>query len=249
MTKWVHDIIKWKKKDTAFLPDIFLKRVALFFFVLLSNSICAQSPETYTIKPGEKILHVISAKDIYSYPDFAKGTVIFRDGRLVAGRLNYNMLISAIQFIDAKGDTLSLAEENTIRLVIIKEDSFCFDNGYLELIAGDAAVKLGRKVYFKEFEQKPGAYGLSSGTTAAVTLSSILEKKAFDLNIEQELVLMKSTDYFFGNRNHFLPAEKKNILKLFPKHKTNITGYLNSNSVNFKKEKDLLLLTSFLQGL
>lgn len=45
MTKWVHDIIKWKKKDTAFLPDIFLKRVALFFFVLLSNSIVHKVPK------------------------------------------------------------------------------------------------------------------------------------------------------------------------------------------------------------
>lgn len=217
-------------------------------FILVYHVSLAQSQKTYTIKPGENIYDVLFSQDIYSYPDFTTGTVIFRDGRSVNSRLNYNILVGSIQFIDGKGDTLSLAEENTIRYVVINKDSFCYDNGYIKLVADHSPVKLGKKIFFEEFEQKPGSYGLSSGATAAVTLTSILERRQYDLNTKQELVLRKNSEYVFGNKNEFLVAEKKNLLKLFPKYKNEITAYLNNNPINFKKEEDLLRLATFLQS-
>ena len=146
---------------------------------LFSVPAFAQPGKTYTIKPGENIIKVISVNEIFKYPSFVIGTVIFKDGRNVRSRLNYNSLIGQIQFIDLKGDTLSLAEEETVRYIVIGTDSFCYDKGYIELIIDGSPIRLGKKVLFKEFEQKPGSYGLSSGTTAAVNLSSILEKRAF----------------------------------------------------------------------
>lgn len=226
-----------------------MKKLSLLFLVLSSYSLRSQTDTTYIIKPGENIFDVVLLKDIYRYPGFMQGTVLFRDGRSVRSRLNYNMLISQVQFIDMKGDTLSLAEEETIKYVVIAQDSFCYDDGYIELMVEDGKVRMGRRIFFKEFEQKPGAYGLSSGTTAAVNLSSILERRAYELNTEQELVLAKSTTYFLGNKNEILPAEKKNVVKLFPRHKKAISDYINNKAVNFDKEEDLIRLTSFLQSL
>jgi hypothetical protein len=217
--------------------------------VLLSVYAFAQSGNTYTIKPGESIINVISISEVFKYPSFVVGTVIFKDGRNVRSRLNYNSLIGQIQFIDLKGDTLSLAEEETVRYIIIDRDSFCYDKGYIELITDESSVRLGKKVFFKEFEQKPGSYGLSSGTTAAVSLSSILEKRAFELNTDQELVLIKSVEYFIGNKNEFLLANKKNVVKLFPKHKKPIETYFDANVISFNEEKDVLKLAEFLETL
>ena len=209
----------------------------------------AQGQKTYTIKPGENIYDVLLIKDIYSYPDFITGTVIFRDGKIVTSRLNYNILVGAIQFIDGKGDTLSLANEHTIKYVVLEKDSFCYYDGYIKLINNDRTVRLGKKIFFEEFEQKPGSYGMSSGTTAAVTLSSILEKRQYDLDTKQELILRKNSEYVLGNGNEFLVAEKKNLLKLFPKHKKSISDYLKNDPINFTKEEDLFRLTTFLHSL
>ncbi len=208
-----------------------------------------EAQETYTIKPGENILEVVQLKNLFQYPSFVDGIVIFRDGRAVKSRLNYNYFNAQIQFIDRNGDTLTLSEENTIKHIVISKDSFCYVGGYIQLIQQEGAVSLGKKVYFKDFEQKKGAYGLSSGTSSAITASSIVDHKPFNFNAEHELTLIKNTDFFVGNKNEFLVADKKNLAKLFPKHKKTIAEYLNNTSINFKREEDLIKLSDFLKGL
>ena len=121
-----------------------MKKLSLLFLVLSSYSLRSQTDTTYIIKPGENIFDVVLLKDIYRYPGFIQGSVLFRDGRSVRSRLNYNMLISQVQFIDMKGDTLSLAEEETIKYVVIAQDSFCYDDGYIELMVEDGKVRMGQ---------------------------------------------------------------------------------------------------------
>lgn len=222
----------------------------IFFLILFFSGAKAQKQESYTIKPGENILEIVQLKNLFQYPAFTDGTVIFRDGRTVKSRLNYNYFNAQIQFIDGKGDTLTLADENTIKYVIIAKDSFCYDGGYIQMIHQAETVTLGKKVYFKDFEQKKGTYGLSSGTSSAINASSIVvDSKAFNFNTEHELTLVKNTDYVVGNKNEFLIADKKNLARLFPKHKKTIAEYLDNTTINFKREEDLMKLSAFLKGL
>jgi hypothetical protein len=227
-------------------------RTANIFFLLM---VCffakaqAQAQETYTIKPGENILEVVQLKNLFQYPAFVDGLVFFRDSRVVKSKLNYNYFNAQVQFIDGKGDTLTLAEENTIKYIIIARDSFFYHNGYIQMIQQGGTVMLGKRVYFKEFEQKKGAYGLSSGTSAAISASTIIDKRAFDFNTDREMTLVKATDYVFGNTNEFLLADKKNLIKLFPKYKKTIAEYLDDTSINFKQEEDLIKLFAFLKAL
>ena len=222
----------------------------LNIFFLLVSCFFAKAQESYTIKPGENILEVVQLKNLFQYPSFIDGSVIFRDGRTAKSRLNYNYFNEQIQFINGRGDTLALSEESTIKYVVIKKDTFCFSHGYIQMIFQAEAVTLGKKVYFKDFEQKKGAYGLSSGTSSAINASSaIVEHKAFSFNTDQELTLIKHTDYVVGNKNEFLIADKKNLAKLFPKHKKTIAQYLDHTTINFKQEEDLMKLSAFLEGL
>ena len=210
----------------------------------------AQAPVTYTIKPGIELRTVIPASEIYRYPSFTMGTVVFKDGLTSTGKLNYNALISEMQFIDAKGDTLALANEQTFRYVLVANDTFYFSQGYIRIIKGNEKVKFGEKVAFREYVQKPGAYGLSTATTATNNLTAILDKRSVALDASQELVVVKNVTWLIGDRfNLFVPADKKNIFKMFPRQKQAIEEYLKNNEVNFSKEDDLIRLTGFLGGL
>lgn len=224
-----------------------MRTANIFFLLVVCFFAKAQAQETYTIKPGENILEVVQLKNLFQYPAFVDGVVFFKDGRAVKSRLNYNYFNAQIQFIDAKGDTLTLADENTVKNIVIAKDSFCYDGGYIQLIQQGAAVTLGKRVYFKDFEQKKGAYGLSSGTSSAINATSVVvDSKSFNFNTEYELTLIKNTDYVIGNKNEFLLADKKNLAKLFPKYKKTIAEYLDNTSINFKREDDLKKLSAFL---
>lgn len=224
-----------------------MKLVLWIFSLFLCTASLAQSSVKYTVKPGIRILDVIPLSNIYRYPDFNLGTVLFRNGLSTGGMLNYNALIGEVQFIDPQGDTLSLANEETIKYVLILKDTFYYKDGYLRLIAGGSSVRLVEKTFFKEFVQKPGAYDLSSGTTASNNISAILDKRSYELNTDQEVVLIKSTLYFFGNKyNEFIRADRKSLFRIFPKQQTTIEIYLNKNDVNFNKQEDLKKLVDFL---
>ena len=226
-----------------------------FFFFILTVLSCSalqgQPLETYTVKPGNNILEIIPLKVVFLYPSFTMGTVSFRDGRSVGGNLNYNLLIQAIQFIDGKGDTLALADENTIKQISITKDTFYYSNGYVKQIGNWTSVKLAERDFFKEFVQKPGSYGMSSAATAAHSINSvIIQGSTYKLNTDKEVVMVKAKQYFIGNKyNEFVAADKKNLLKLFPKQKKDISDYLDKNAVDFTKSEDLTRLATFLQGL
>lgn len=218
--------------------------------VLLCMICTAQSAKMYTVKPGADIRDVIPMTEMFRYPGFVPGAVVFRNGLSTAGTLNYNILLGEIQFIDPEGDTLSLANEETIRYVLISRDTFYYDDGYLKLLRSSGGIKLAEKVLFREYIQKPGSYDLSSATTATNTLSSLLERRSYELNTNQEITLVKSTQYFIGNRfNEFYYADKKNLLKAFSSHRVPIGNYLNKNTIEFNREQDLVKLMKFLEAL
>jgi hypothetical protein len=218
--------------------------------VLLYLVCWSQSTESYIIKSGMNILEIVPSGAIYRYPVFTPGTVVFRDGVAISGNLNYNMLSDEMQFVDAKGDTMALANEETIRQIFIKSDTFLFDDGYLRLVSGHSSLKLAEKTIFKQYIQKAGAYGLSSATTSTNNLASILAKRSVDLSVDQELVLVKHTTYSLSDRRgRFQDMDKKNILRMFPRQKDVIENYFRDNEVLFNRPDDVQKLVFFLRQL
>jgi hypothetical protein len=220
--------------------------VLLFF----AGALGAQAG-TFTIKPGQDFYEAIPFNDIYRYPAFIIGNVSFKDGRSVDGRLNYNLLIKQVQFIDPKGDTLSLADENTIKHIIINKDTFFYSNEYVRQVASWKTIKLAESDYYKEFLQRPGSYGLASAATASNTITSLLvQGKKFEINSDQEMVLVRAKKYFIGTKfNEFFPADRKVLLKAFPKHRKNIEGFIEENAIDIANKEDLVKLAGFLETL
>ncbi|MBK5272449.1 MAG: hypothetical protein JJE22_15700, partial [Bacteroidia bacterium] len=80
------------------------------FAVLSSNQLSAQTITTIRVKAGEDFTAVY--KQMYRFPQFTYGKVYFVNKDSAVGRLNYNMLMGKMQFIDKRGDTLVLSEDN-----------------------------------------------------------------------------------------------------------------------------------------
>jgi len=214
--------------------------------VLYTNQISAQTITTITIKSGEDFTAVF--KQMYRFPQFTYGKVYFMNKDSATGRLNYNLLMGKMQFIDKKGDTLVLSDNNPIRLVAIDTNLFYCNTGEcVELIAGlpSAELVVSHHLKFAD-EQKVGAYGLPTSSQSIENTNSF-KTNDYSLRLDKDLIFTKETSYYLIDVNrHFMAVTEKNLKKLFPKQKDVIENYVKENQVSFKSESDLKNLFSYL---
>ena len=216
------------------------------------GNLFAQNNATVIVKAGHTIKESMPTTDLYEYPQFAYGTVNYRDGNISRGSMNYNRFLDELQFITLKGDTLSLTNEKNIRFINIGEDTFFYDQGYIKLVNSTANMKLGIKQMLRIIDkQKMGAYGMVSSTTAIDSYYSFNDGiQVYNLTVMQDLVLAKEVQYYIGdNYNHFVVANKKNVMQLFPRQHRAILSYLKENTVVFNNKEDLDKLVQFLAQL
>lgn len=207
---------------------------------------------TITIKAGTSFSESVSMTDLYEYPQFVYGKVFFRQGDSTVARLNYQRLSDAMQFIDFKGDTLDIAYAGTIKFFRINNDIFYYDNGYVKLIKDNSTVKLAeKKTLIVTGRNKIGAYDMASPTSAITNYGSLIDHRAiYKLVPREDIILKRKTEYYLGDKyNHFVLANKKNLLRLYSKHDRPITAYLKENDIDFNKREDLEKLIQYLANL
>ncbi len=229
-----------------------MKNCMLAFFAVMLWSYSAYTQlERWTVKQGENINTALAPNVKFHYPKFTDGTVCFRDGTRSNALLDYNLLTEEMQFIAPKGDTLAVANEATIKYITIGNDTFFYDKAYMQLINGNNTAKLAKREALAMADvKKAGAYDQYSSTSSITTVKSVsLQGRVTNLTESQEVTIIKQTTYYIGDTyNHFLPANKKNIIKLFGKKQNAIEQYLKDNKVTFNKEEELKALIAFLEG-
>ena len=235
-------------------PGHVMKPLLLLFFILIGyTDLSAQDSTLITIKTGERVTDVLTSADIYYYPQFTYGKVFLRDGSKAAGKMNYNRLYGQMLFIDPKGDTLALADEKNIKFIVFDQDTFYFYEGYIRLLADDGVVKLTEKqVWVLADIRKIGSHNRPTTTVAVTSFSTYTDgldaAKSKNLIMNEDVVLRKETQYFFGDKyNLFVHANKKGLLQLFPKEQVSIEDYLKENKVNFNKKEDIEKLYQYLR--
>src|SRR5687768_16124685 len=97
------------------------------------------------IKAGTSINESVSITVLYEYTRFVYGKVFLKPGDSAVALLNYHRLLDEMHFIDLKGDTLSIANGGTIKLIRINNDVFYFDKVYVKLIKDSNGIKLAAK--------------------------------------------------------------------------------------------------------
>lgn len=211
----------------------------------------AQGPKLYQIKPGEAYSDKIPASEIFHYPAFKTGRVHFKNNETGDGMLNYNALAGEIQFIDPKGDTLSLAEPETIRMVTIQADTFYYSDGYLQTMASHNKQVLARKAGFRLVKsERVGAFDQAMPSGSQTVAFVNLGGRRADLIARETLTLERFNEFYIGDRfRKFTPLNRKSLLKRYSDHTRDIEAYLQAQPVVFYNEADVLRLFSFLSGL
>lgn len=230
-----------------FFQIFFMKLpLGLAAFLFFANSLLAQNSNTITIKAGEDVS--VLYRHIYKYPQFVYGKVYFKDGTIAGSKMNFNLLLEAMQFLDEKGDTLALANEETIKYVAIGIDTFYFDEGYLQRVSAFGDIELAAKQKIKFLDEKNiGAYGISTSTHTIDNYNTLRAHHTYSLKLNKDLVYAKEMKYYFDRGDRvFIIANKKNILKSFSTKKGMIEDYLKQHEIDFNKEDDLKIFFSYL---
>jgi hypothetical protein len=222
-----------------------------FFCCLYLSDASAQVIKKYKINPGEKIVEVIPANETYSYYEFMPGKVYLKNNTVSLVQLNYNSILGEMQFIDPKGDTLSLADEKMIKVIVVNNDTFYFENVYLRLIENEGKIKLANNQYCEIVnKEKMGEFG-QPGRGSIETFTTMSSNSSFslkDLVVNEVITIAKKSYYYISDEsNNYKVANKKNLLEMFPKNETEIKAYLKENKVDFYSEKDMKKLVVFLK--
>lgn len=226
------------------------KMIIIAGIILSSCHAYSQDKKTFVVNPGQTISEVVLPADMYRYANFTPGTVSFKDRRESRAPMNYNLLMNEVQFINAKGDTLSLVDEYLIKLIRIDSDSFFYSKGYYELINSFDHTRLVRKEVINLISaDKIGAYDQPVRGGAAISFTNLnLGARSINLQVNEQITLKKEVSYHFADQyGHIMPALKKNLQKEFPKYSSAIEEYIKSNPTDFKNETDLEKLFNFLK--
>jgi hypothetical protein len=228
------------------------KILTLFHLITLASGIVYGQPnEVIRVKSGENLPKGAH----YLYPKFLSGTVHLHNGQIHTVPLNYHLLLREIQFINPTGDTLSLANVQTIRQITIDSQVFLYDqnSNVLHILADHGGIRLAQNHSLQVGNvDKEVAYGQSSSLSSVNSYSSYPTGSGAIAKLEMkgDVVYSRRSLLFFINQNGLaLAPSRKSVFKLFPRHKSNINDYLKEHSVRFNEVEDLSKMLEFGAGL
>jgi hypothetical protein len=218
--------------------------IAAFFFFPVSM-IFAQPTKVLRVKNGQDATKFIPAKDRFEYLDFQYGRLNYTNGNYAVSRLNYCYLLGEVMFINAKGDTLAIANNNQVSYADIGNSRFYPfpENGFVEVIEDCGLMLLTKKVqYQRDGIEKKGAYQNSSEIGSVYNASTFtdINGRTTILPASNTILLKPATTYLFLDINHrFSKANKTSLLKIFSKNKNVIEKYLDEQNIDYDNEEDL----------
>lgn len=190
-----------------------MRFLIILFCCALQVQLHAQE-KLITLKAGEDISALY--KHVYRYPGFTKGKVNLTNGDSISVLLNYNLFEGAVQFIDKK-DTLLIAEKESIRDIVISDDTF-FREGthFLRFIDDYGFTKLAveDKLILHD-EQRIGAMGMARPTHNIDSKSTFTSWQTLGLQLNRDLIFSKEQRFYFLQDGVFHPVTKKALNKLF----------------------------------
>lgn len=228
-----------------------MKAFWILFVIVNINQALAQSPQHAKIKAGADKVGNIPNQQKYQYAEFLPGKLVFNTGANAPGKFNYNILLGEVHFIPPSGDTLALANEFTIKHVIIGQDTFYYDSkaGYLQVVGNYQPVKLAvqRKLAIIKNGKESG-YDQTSSVSAIRQYSSYSDAngRIRTLSPKTDVLLSKVSTYYIIDLNQrTYPASKAALITIFNKHKSDINQFIKVNKISFHEDADLRKILQF----
>lgn len=205
--------------------------IALLLFIgtaAFSQSVSFTSPNAESQRMLDSVKYIL--------PEFTAGMVIFKNGEQSNGAINISTIDQKIHFIDPKGEILVITNNDEVSRVFAKGRTFLNSRyGYIELYEtiGDIFMGEVRRVGFIS-EDKVGAFGSKSQTTAIQTVNSVQTSGGYMVDFEKQ----KNSPYTYKKipyvcrKGLFLTVSKKTLQKCFPDKKEIIEQYIQEKGPN-----------------
>ena len=203
--------------------------------VAFAQTVSFTSPNAQSQKMLDSVQYVL--------PEFAAGMVIFNNGEQSNGAVNINTIDQKIHFIDPNGQVLVITNNEQVARVFVKGRAFMNSRyGYIEIYetAGDTFMGEVRKVGFIS-EDKVGAFGSKSQTTAIQTINSVQTTGGYMVDFEKQ----KNSPYIYKKipylcrKGMIQPVTKKTLQKCFPDKKEAIEQYLQEKDPNLNNVQEV----------
>ncbi len=193
-------------------------------------------------------------KEIYHYilPEFAKGSVLMKDGTKNSALLNYNAATEEMIF-DQKGEKLAFAELtlNQLDTVFIQDRKFILldKKKFAEVIHQDGYKLLVQYKCRVIPPGKPAPFGGTSQTSSATTYSSwIGDGQIYQLDLPDDFKVNSSVIYWLDNGEGLKSFSSMGQLKKFyNKQKSLYNKYTKENKVDFKDTEAIAALIHYME--
>jgi hypothetical protein len=226
------------------------KLFVAFLLVLYFPFLSGQQAELIKVKAGTKILDYFPPSKRYMYSDFTTGRIWLRNGTYSDRKLNYNFLAGEVEFIQVR-DTLAIASKKDIRMVLIAQDTFYYDKGYIEQLKGGRVTVGLKQLYKLKTIENKDSYGTAGSGSATTSYNSLpAEGNFYKLTANKDMIFERSLSYYISTGDQdFMPLNRNNVLKLYPAEKDRLKKYLQAEKIQFGKREDVLRLADFLRTL
>jgi hypothetical protein len=221
-----------------------MKNLILLTMALMVSSLTlAQQNRRYIVKHGTRIKDTFKFNDIYLFPSFTSGKVLFKTGDTGGGSMNYNRLTGEMDFIQSK-DTLALADREKIKTIVLGGTLFYVQtpDGYLQrLDAIDKVILAKKEIIESAGKIKPNNSETFTQTLAPEgTYNSFVSGLPVGMVAKVDLVFDLRVEYYLGSeKGNFKVASKKTLPKFFPEKKELVTKYLEEHPVDFTNLESL----------
>ncbi len=199
----------------------------------------------------KEVLHTgesVSANSYFLFSSFGNANVRFKNGGSLSAKMNFNLLLSQMEFISPAGDTLALSKPEEIDSIYLNYSVFYYNNEYFEIPPGGDSVRLVilRKATYEPL--KIGAMGIASASGSGIqTYASLIDKNGEkNLVMNEDISVTMETIYLLLQPDGKTEsATKSNFIKKFTGRKQEIESFIKSNKINFNKQSDLMSLLQF----
>jgi len=226
----------------------------VYLFLFIPFWTFAQNRQVVEAVSGEDISKKVSTQFQFLFPEFTDGEVLFYGLPKSSGKLNYNMLIGEMQFVN-NNEILALANFNNVAYVKIENRKFFpFKNNEFveELMLTPRCQLMVRYAGKVAPHSKKVAYGGSSSTSSVTSYSSIgSNNRQHDISVVENVLV--TVDYFYyllgTNGKYTIVRNVKAFTKMFPEHKTKIETYVKEHKIRFNSKEELKSLLEYCTNL
>ena len=224
-----------------------IKNIFTASALLLSFSLYGQVTETIKVKAGEDMSAALSTHGLYKFPGFTDGTVLFKDGSSTKAKMNFNVFINEIVFINNSNDTLAIGNRELVDSIKLDSNVFYYNRGYFLVVKDYGDTKLVRREKLNFENVKVGAFGLPNRGVSIDNYTTVTQQSTvYQLIVNEDVIIKKETLYLLTYKKfRSAKANLPGFVTAFPALKNEVQTFAESNDINFKKEADLKKMVQF----